>query len=51
MNTQEQQFQEWLNQCPVNWYLLDSDYDQKSYQFIVSSDDEYDEPDESTGWN
>ena len=33
-------FQEWLDQCPVEWFLLDSDYEQKSYQFIVSDDDE-----------
>jgi len=40
MNFQEQQFHEWLNQCPVQWFLLDSDYDQKSYQFIVDSTEE-----------
>jgi hypothetical protein len=40
MNSQEQQFHEWLSQCPVQWFLLDSDYDQKSYQFIVDSTEE-----------
>ena len=36
----EQQFQEWLQSCPVEYYLLDSDYNQQSYQFIVSSEEE-----------
>ena len=30
-----QTFQEWLDQCPAQWFLLDSDYRQKTYQFIV----------------
>ena len=38
--TQEQQFQEWLQSCPVEYHLLDSDYDQQSYQFIVQSEEE-----------
>ena len=38
--TQEQKFQEWLQSCPVEYHLLDSDYDQQSYQFIVQSEEE-----------
>ena len=40
MPFQEQEFQEWLQSCPVQWFLLDSDYEQKSYQFIVDSSEE-----------
>ena len=36
-------FEEWMNQCPVEWFLLDSDYNQKSYQFIVTDDEEEEE--------
>ena len=39
MTNQEQEFQEWLESCPVQYYLLDSDYDQQSYQFIVTSEE------------
>ena len=39
--TQEQKFQEWLQSCPVEYHLLDSDYDQQSYQFIVQSDESW----------
>ena len=38
--TQEQKFQEWIQSCPVEYHLLDSDYDQQSYQFIVQSEEE-----------
>ena len=38
--TEEQEFQEWLKSCPVKYYLLDSDYNQQSYQFIVQSEEE-----------
>ena len=30
-----QEFFEWLNQCPVQWFLLTSDDEQKIYQFII----------------
>ena len=50
-----QEFQEWLDQCPVQWFLLNdgahfinSDCNHRSYEFIF---EEKDEPDESTGWN
>jgi len=33
-------FYEWLDQCPVKWFLLDSDYEQMSIQFIVPDEDE-----------
>ena len=38
-----QTFQEWLDQCPAQWFLLDSDYRQKTYQFIVEDSDEEDD--------
>lgn len=34
------EFFEWLDQCPVPWFLLDSDDEQKSYQFIIEDKDE-----------
>ena len=34
------EFNEWLEQCPVQWYLLDSDNEQKSYQFIIEDNEE-----------
>jgi len=34
------EFFEWLNQCPVQWFLLDSDDKQKSYQFIIEDREE-----------
>ena len=40
-----QTFQEWLDQCPAQWFLLDSDYRQKTYQFIVEDSDEEDDED------
>ena len=33
-------FNEWLANCPVQWFLLDSDYEQRSYQFIVEDEEE-----------
>ena len=36
----EEEFLEWLESCPVKYYLLDSDYNQQSYQFIVMSEEE-----------
>ena len=55
INIMNQEFQEWLDQCPVQWFLLNdgahfinSDCNHKSYEFIF---EEEDEPDESTGWN
>lgn len=35
-----EQFKEWLEGCPVQWFLLDSDDEQKSYQFIIKDDEE-----------
>jgi hypothetical protein len=40
MYSTDQEFREWLDQCPVQWFLLDSDYEQRSYQFIVKDDEE-----------
>ena len=37
----EEEFLEWLESCPVKYYLLDSDYNQQSYQFIVMSEEEW----------
>ena len=34
------EFKEWLKTCPVQWFLLDSDDEQKSYQFIIQDDEE-----------
>ena len=34
------EFFEWLDQCPVQWFLLDSDDEQKSYQFIIEDKEE-----------
>ena len=34
------EFFEWLNQCPVQWALLDSDDEQKTYQFIFVDEQE-----------
>ena len=34
----EQEFEEWMESCPVKYYLLDSDYNQISYQFILQSE-------------
>ena len=36
----EEEFLQWLELCPVKYYLLDSDYNQQSYQFIVMSEEE-----------
>ena len=38
-----EEFEAWLAECPVQWFLLDSDYYQKSYQFIVENDDDTEE--------
>ena len=43
MTFQEQEFHAWLQSCPVQWFLLDSDDEQKSYQFIVDSSEEDDD--------
>lgn len=40
MYSTDQEFREWLDQCPVQWFLLDSDDDQKTYQFIIISEEE-----------
>ena len=40
MYSTDQEFREWLDQCPVQWLLLDSDYDQKTYQFIIDTSEE-----------
>jgi len=34
-NSQHIDFNDWLAQCPVRWFKLDSDDDQRSYQFII----------------
>ena len=34
------EFFDWLDQCPVTWFLLDSDDEQKSYQFIIEDKEE-----------
>jgi len=34
-NSQHIHFNDWLAQCPVRWFKLDSDDDQRSYQFII----------------
>ena len=32
------EFFDWIDQCPVQWFLIDADGEQRSYQFL--SDDE-----------
>ena len=36
-NSQHIDFNDWLAQCPVQWFKLDSDDDQRSYQFIIDT--------------
>ena len=44
-NSQHIDFNDWLENCPVQWFKLNSDDDQQSYQFIIdtSEDDDDDE--------
>ena len=42
-NSQHIDFNDWLAQCPVQWFKLDSDDDQVSYQFIIDTSEEEDE--------
>lgn len=42
-NSQHIDFNAWLAQCPVQWFKLDSDDDQVSYQFIIDTSEEEDE--------
>ena len=39
-NSQHIDFNDWLAQCPVQWFKLDSDDDQRSYQFIIDTSEE-----------
>ena len=41
-NSQHIDFNDWLAQCPVQWFKLDSDDDQVSYQFIIDTSEEED---------
>ena len=34
------EFFEWLNQCPVEWFLLDIGDETRSYQFIIGDYEE-----------
>ena len=29
------EFFDWLDQCPVQWFLIDDEDRQRSYQFII----------------
>jgi len=42
-NFQHIDFNDWLANCPVQWFKLDSDDDQQSYQFIIDTSEEDDE--------
>ena len=42
-NSQHIDFNDWLAQCPVQWFKLDSDDDQHSYQFIIDTSEEDEE--------
>ena len=48
-NSQHIDFNDWLAQCPVQWFKLDSDDDQQSYQFIIDTSEEEDE-EYTTAW-
>ena len=41
-NSQHIDFNDWLAQCPVQWFKLDSDDDQRSYQFIIDTSEDDD---------
>ena len=34
------EFFDWLDQCPVQWFLIDSDDQQRSYEFIIEDTEE-----------
>ena len=42
-NSQHIDFNDWLANCPVQWFKLDSDDDQRSYQFIIDTSEEEEE--------
>ena len=42
-NSQHFDFNDWLENCPVQWFKLDSDDDQPSYQFIIDTSDDDEE--------
>ena len=42
-NSQHIDFNDWLSQCPVQWFKFDSGDDQPSYQFIIDTLEEEDE--------
>ena len=42
-NSQHIDFNDWLANCPVQWFKLDSDDDQQSYQFIIDTSEEDEE--------
>ena len=44
-NSQHIDFNDWLANCPVQWFKLDSDDDQQSYQFIIDTSEEDDDED------
>jgi len=44
-------FHEWLNQCPLTWFRDELTEEQVTYSFVLPDEDDFDEPDESTGWN
>ena len=43
-NSQQIDFNDWIANCPVKWFKLDSDYDQQSYQFIIDTSEEDHDP-------
>ena len=44
-------FNDWLNQCPLIWFREELTEEQVTYSFVLPDEDDFDEPDESTGWN
>ena len=44
-------FNDWLNQCPLQWFRDELTEEQVTYSFVLPDEDDFDEPDESTGWN
>jgi len=44
-------FNDWLNQCPLIWFRDELTEEQVTYSFVLPDEDDFDEPDESTGWN
>lgn len=44
-NSQHIDFNDWLENCPVQWFKLDSNDDQQSYQFIIDTSEDDDDED------